>query len=69
MDNIVLVGFLQRLSGLGCNVQHFINRHLPRLDFLFDGFTFHILHADEILSVPFIDFINRGNIGMIEGVG
>ena len=54
------------LSG---DLDNFAKRHRPAAEARLKGFARHICHGDEWLPVPIADFVDGGDVWMVQGAG
>jgi hypothetical protein len=67
VDDAAPMGRVERLGNLPREVQDPGGGDRPLLDQLFDRAALEQLHRDEWLTAVFAEFVNRTDVGMLEG--
>jgi hypothetical protein len=67
MDDVLGMRCIQRIGNLNTQPQNRVDLEWPGLDPLFQGLALEKFHGDEGAPIVFINFINRADVGMVQG--
>lgn len=63
------VGGIERIGNLDAKLKQLIQLERPSLDATLQRLAFQQLHGDEVLALELVDFVNRADIGVVQGRG
>src|SRR3954469_5424922 len=66
MDDALLVRRVERIGDLDAGVEQAVEHHRRARDHAVERCALELLHADEPLTIGFVDLVNGADIRMIE---
>ena len=67
MNNSLRMGCVEGVGHIDCDGQQAVHLDRPHADHMFQRGAFEVLHRNEGLAFMLSDFVDRTNIGMIQG--